>query len=194
MVRCLEQQGVRHVFGIPGDVTTPIYEALQKSDINHITTRHEQGAGFMADGYARASRKPGIAVVISGPGVTNIATAMGEAYTDSVPLLVLSADVATTSYGKHEDFNHEISDQQSLTAAICAKSIRIQSIKDIPISVNDAFEYFRIRWPQTIHIGIPTDILEESDLVDIPSFTQTPAAVPGADQIQKAVDLSLIHI
>ena len=189
LVRCLEQHGVRHIFGIPGDVTVPIYEALQKSKINHITTRHEQGAGFMADGYARASRQPGIAVVISGPGVTNIATAMGEAYTDSVPLLVLSADVATTSYGKQADFNHEISDQQSLTAAICAQSIRIQSIKDIPISVNDAFEHFRIRWPQTIHIGIPTDILEESDLVDIPSFTQTPAAVPGADQIQKSVDI-----
>ena len=189
LIRCLEQQGVTHVFGIPGDVTVPIYEALQQSNLVHITTRHEQGAGFMADGYARASRQPGVAVVISGPGVTNIATAMGEAYTDSVPLLVLSADVATTDYGKDADFNHEIRDQQSLTAGICAKSIRIQSIKDIPISVNDAFDHFRTRWPQTIHIGIPTDILEESGSVDIPPCTQTSPTVPELDQVQRAADI-----
>ncbi|SVD76431.1 uncharacterized protein METZ01_LOCUS429285, partial [marine metagenome] len=139
VVQCLEMHGVRHIFGIPGDVTVPIYEALSQSTINHITTRHEQGAGFMADGYARASRHPGIAVVISGPGVTNISTAMGEAYTDSVPLLVFSADVSTTDFGKCADFNHEIRDQQSLAAEICAYSVRIKSIQDIPIAINNAF-------------------------------------------------------
>ena len=189
LVRCLESHGVTHIFGIPGDVTIPIYAALQKSSLIHITTRHEQGAGFMADGYYRASRQPGVAVVISGPGVTNIATAMGEAYTDSVPLLVLSADVSTADYGKSADFNHEIGDQQSLTAPICAKSVRVESIKDIPMVVNDAFEHFRTFWPQTIHVGIPTDILEEIHSIEFPSFSRRALTVPEPAQIEQAAKI-----
>jgi thiamine pyrophosphate-dependent acetolactate synthase large subunit-like protein len=170
-------------------VTVPIYAALDNSAISHITTRHEQGAGFMADGYFRASRKPAVAIVISGPGVTNIATAMGEAYTDSVPLLVISADVSTTEYGKSADFNHEISDQASLTAPICFKSIRIQSIDDIPTVVHDSFRHFRFNWPQPIHIGIPTDILEESRHVKFPSLPQMTRVIPDANQLKKASEL-----
>ncbi len=85
VVAALEAHGVDTVFGIPGVHTLALYDALAASSLRHVLARHEQGVGFMADGYARATGKPGVAVVITGPGVTNIATAIGEAYTDSSP-------------------------------------------------------------------------------------------------------------
>src|SRR5262245_15255159 len=124
VVRSLERWGVRDVFGIPGDHTLPIYAALNRSSITHHIARHEQGAGFMADGYARASGQPGVAIVIAGPGVTNIATAMGEAYADGVPLLVLSAEMPIADIGAGRDHNHEMKDQVGAAGAICAWSAR----------------------------------------------------------------------
>src|SRR5215211_3358234 len=92
VIAALEAHGVDTVFGIPGVHTLALYDALGESSLRHVLARHEQGVGFMADGYARATGKPGVAVVITGPGVTNIATAIGEAYTDSTPLLVISSN------------------------------------------------------------------------------------------------------
>src|SRR6218665_2571175 len=92
LIRILEDYGVEHVFGIPGIHTVELYRGLAASSIRHITPRHEQGAGFMADGYARASRIPG-------PGMTNVAAALGQAYSDSVPMLVLSSVHARNHLG-----------------------------------------------------------------------------------------------
>jgi acetolactate synthase-1/2/3 large subunit len=86
----LERHGVDTVFGIPGVHTLPLYDALRDSGMRHVLARHEQGAGFMAYGYARATGRVGVAVVISGPGVTNIATPMANAYSDSVPVLTIA--------------------------------------------------------------------------------------------------------
>ena len=91
LVKLLEAYGVEQVFGIPGVHTVELYRGLAGSTINHITPRHEQGAGFMADGYARTSGKPGVCFIITGPGMTNITTAMGQAYGDSIPMLVISS-------------------------------------------------------------------------------------------------------
>src|SRR6185312_17496349 len=91
MVDLLEANGVEVVFGIPGVHTVELYRGLAGSSIRHITPRHEQGAGFMADGYARVTGKPGVCFIITGPGMTNILTAMAQAYGDSVPMLVISA-------------------------------------------------------------------------------------------------------
>ncbi len=90
VVECLAANGVDHVFGIPGVHTVELYRALAGSPIRHITPRHEQGAGFMAEGYARVTGKPGVCFVITGPGLTNIATAMAQAYGESLPMLVIS--------------------------------------------------------------------------------------------------------
>src|SRR5215216_2118340 len=92
VVRSLAKHGVEVVFGIPGVHTLALYDALVGSPIRHVLARHEQGVGFMADGYARASGRPGVALVISGPGVTNVATPIAEAYTDSSPVFVLSSN------------------------------------------------------------------------------------------------------
>jgi thiamine pyrophosphate-dependent acetolactate synthase large subunit-like protein len=98
-IKLLEQYGVDTVFGIPGVHTLDYCRGLNKSSIQHVQARNEQGAGFMADGYARASGKPGVALVISGPGVTNALTAIGQAYADSIPVLMLSADAASYTLG-----------------------------------------------------------------------------------------------
>ncbi len=91
LVKLLEDYGVEQVFGIPGVHTVELYRGLARSSINHVTPRHEQGAGFMADGYARTRGKPGVCFIITGPGMTNITTAMGQAYADSIPMLVISS-------------------------------------------------------------------------------------------------------
>src|SRR5471032_2619181 len=91
LVELLAAYGVDTVFGIPGVHTIDLYRGLSGSTVRHITARHEQGLGFMADGYARATGRPGVCFVITGPGVTNIATAMAQAYADSIPMLVISS-------------------------------------------------------------------------------------------------------
>jgi acetolactate synthase-1/2/3 large subunit len=92
LIETLETQGVRHVFGIPGVHNLELYRGLAASSIRHVTGRHEQGLGFMADGYARITRQPGVCFTITGPGLTNIATAMAQAYGDSIPLIVISSE------------------------------------------------------------------------------------------------------
>src|SRR5579885_2838801 len=96
LVRLLEQHRVEFVFGIPGTHTLELYRGLARSSIRHIQPRHEQGAGFMADGYARASGRPGVCFLIAGPGLLNAATAIAQAYSDSIPMLVISSVAATS--------------------------------------------------------------------------------------------------
>src|ERR1700734_4429578 len=90
LIETLEARGGRHVFGIPGVHNLELYRGLAATSLRHVTGRHEQGLGFMADGYARVSGRPGVCFTISGPGLSNISTALGQAYGDSVPVLVIS--------------------------------------------------------------------------------------------------------
>ena len=107
LVNQLAGRGVETVFGIPGVHTVELYRGLAASSIRHVTPRHEQGAGFMADGYARVSGRPGVAFVITGPGLTNTLTAMGQARADSVPILVISGVNALSTLGKGKGHLHE---------------------------------------------------------------------------------------
>src|SRR6202008_4927691 len=108
LVKLLEAYGVELIFGIPGVHTVELYRGLPATNIRHVTPRHEQGAGFMADGYARVSGKPGVCFVITGPGMTNIATAMAQAYADSIPMLVISSVNATRQLGSGAGRLHEL--------------------------------------------------------------------------------------
>src|SRR5436190_22392444 len=108
LVKLLEAYGVELIFGIPGAHTLELYRGLPATGIRHITPRHEQGAGFMADGYARVSGKPGVCFIVTGPGMTNIATAMGQAYGDSIPMLVISSVNRTDQLGKGGGRLHEL--------------------------------------------------------------------------------------
>ena len=117
LVKLLEARGVEIVFGIPGVHTIELYRGLAASSIRHVTPRHEQSAGFMADGYARATGKPGVAFVITGPGLTNAITAMAQARADSVPMLVISGVNRRETLGKGLGYLHELPDQLGLMRA-----------------------------------------------------------------------------
>ena len=122
LVHLLAQYGVDTVFGIPGVHTVELYRGLPQTPIRHITPRHEQGAGFMADGYARVSGKPGVCFIITGPGMTNILTAMAQAYADSIPMLVISSVNKTGELGMGEGRLHELKNQSQMVAGAAAFS------------------------------------------------------------------------
>ena len=158
-IALLERYGVDTVFGIPGVHTLEFYRGLAASSIRHIAVRHEQGAGFMADGYARASGRPGVCVLITGPGVTNAATPIGQAFTDSAPMLILSSVNATGDLGKGRGKLHEITNQQAVMAPLTAFSRTVRSANELMPAFADAFRVFESQRPRPVHIEIPLDVL-----------------------------------
>jgi 5-guanidino-2-oxopentanoate decarboxylase len=159
LVRLLANYGVDTVFGIPGVHTLELYRGLPGSGIRHVLTRHEQGASFMADGYARVSGKPGVCFVITGPGVTNAATGIGQAYADSIPMLVISSVNHTASLGKGWGILHECQDQRAMTAPITAFSAVALTAEDLPELVARAYAVFDSERPRPVHISVPLDVL-----------------------------------
>ncbi len=162
-IKLLEAYGVDTVFGIPGVHTLEFCKGLNQSSIRHVQTRNEQGAGFMADGYARASAKPGVALLISGPGVTNALTAIGQAYADSIPMLVLSADAASHTLGKGWGCLHEVPSLTNTTASLTAFSATAMTPEEIPTLFAKAFSVFSSGRPRPVHIAIPIDISHAGD-------------------------------
>src|SRR5690242_16015361 len=158
-IALLERYGVDTVFGMPGVHTLELYRELAGSRIRHISVRHEQGAGFMADGYARASGKPGVCVLISGPGLTNAATPIAEAFSDSVPMLVLSSVAATADLGKGRGRLHELTSQQAAMTPLTAFSRTIHTPDELPSAYADAFGVFAAKRPRPVHIEVPLDVL-----------------------------------
>jgi len=188
-IALLEAYGVDTVFGIPGVHTLTFYRGLGGSSIRHVLVRHEQGAGFMADGYARASGRPGVCLLITGPGVTNAATAIGQAFSDSVPMLVLSSVNATDDLGKGRGRLHEITSQQATMAPLTAFSRTIASPAMLPKAMADAFDVFASARPRPVHIEVPLDVL---DMAAEGSLARGPAAKapqPKAKDIAAAADL-----
>ena len=161
LVRLLEDYGVEIVFGVPGVHTLELYRGLVASPIRHVLVRHEQGAGFMADGYARATGRPGVCFLITGPGVTNAATPMAQAYSDSVPMLVISSVNPVETLGKGWGELHELSDQRAVTAPFTAFSASVRATAEIPGLIARAFEVFDSARPRPVHIEIPIDLFPE---------------------------------
>src|SRR5579862_5833323 len=159
LVRLLERFGVEVVFGIPGVHTVELYRGLPATRIRHITPRHEQGAGFMADGYARVSGKPGVCFIISGPGMTNILTAMAQAYADSVPMLVISSVNRTHELGMGGGRLHELPSQRALVAGVSVFSQTLMRPEELPELLRRAFTVFSSARPRPVHIEIPLDVI-----------------------------------
>src|SRR5258708_15365928 len=147
------------VFGIPGVHTLEVYRGLSRSRIRHVLARHEQGAGFMADGYGRVRGEPGVCVVISGPGVTNVLTPVAQAYHDSRPLLVLSGAVSTADRGRDRGALHDLPDQRALMAQVTAFSHTVADPRELPSVFARAWEVFTCRRPRPVHIEVPVDVL-----------------------------------
>ena len=159
LVRLLEVFGVDTVFGIPGAHTIELYRGLAGSKVRHVTPRQEQDAGFMADGYARVSGKPGVCLLITGPGVTNAITAMGQARADSIPMLIISGVNARHTLGRYQGHLHELPDQRAMLATIALSSERLEKPDDIAGVVSRAFAAMRAGRPGPVHIEIPTDLM-----------------------------------
>lgn len=161
LVGLLEAYGVDTIFGIPGVHNIEMYRALPRSRIRHILVRHEQGAGFMADGYARASGKPGVCFTITGPGVLNILTPIGQAWSDSVPMLVIATalDVRDSAQGRGR--LHEMLDQRGAAATVTMHHMRAYTPKDVRDAIAHAFAIFASQRPRPVYIEVPLDILKE---------------------------------
>ncbi|HKC17938.1 MAG TPA: 5-guanidino-2-oxopentanoate decarboxylase [Steroidobacteraceae bacterium] len=159
LVEALDSLAVGHVFGIPGVHNLELYRALPRSRLRHVTGRHEQGLGFMADGYARACGRPGVCFTITGPGLTNIATAMGQAYQDSIPMLVISSQNRRDESGGGRGFLHELPGQATIAREISGFAQRISAPDELPDALTQAFRMFAVARPRPAYIEIPRDLL-----------------------------------
>jgi acetolactate synthase I/II/III large subunit len=188
LVEGLRDRGVDCVFGIPGVHTIELYRGLAGGGLRHVTPRHEQGAGFMADGYARVSGRPGVAFVITGPGLTNTLTAMGQAAADSVPILVISGVNRRGHGGLGLGLLHELPDQSAMVRALC-RSETLTDLADLGPALDRAFAAMRSGRPGPVHLEIPTDVMG----LDCPPLappaglpvppTPDPAALDAAAQL-----------
>ena len=159
LVQWLEYYGVETVFGIPGVHTVELYRGLPNTDIRHVTPRHEQGAGFMADGYYRASGKVGVCFIITGPGMTNIMTAMAQALADSIPMLVISSVNKVQHTGSGEGHLHELHDQQGMVSKVALMSKTVWQPESLPKVIAEAFALFNGARPGPVHIQLPIDVI-----------------------------------
>ena len=161
LIHALSAQGVEVIFGIPGVHTMELYRGLADVSIRHITPRHEQGAAFMADGYARVSGRPGVAFVITGPGFTNTLTAMGQARADSIPIMVISSENKLGELRQGKGLLHELPDQHGMASLIALESFQIQSAEDLTPAIAQAFSILGSKRPGPVHIEVPLDVAAE---------------------------------
>jgi 5-guanidino-2-oxopentanoate decarboxylase len=189
LIQLLCDYGVDTVFGIPGAHTMDLYRGIAKTPMRHVLARHEQGAGFMADGYARATGQPGVCVLITGPGVTNATTPLGQAFADSRPMLLISSDNPTPTLGKGWGNLHEITDQQAVTAPLTALSVTAMSPADIPELIGRAFAIFESARPRPAHIAVPLDVMAMPPQGDWSPRKPPARPMPTPDELQSAAEL-----
>ncbi len=159
LIKSLEMQHVEVMFGLPGGAILPVYDPILDSSIRHILVRHEQGAGHMAQGYAQVTGRPGVAMVTSGPGATNVVTPLADAYMDSTPLVVVSGQVATSAIGTDA---FQESDITGITMGITKHNWLITDVDDIPRVVAEAFHVATTGRPGPVLIDIPKDIAQST--------------------------------
>jgi 5-guanidino-2-oxopentanoate decarboxylase len=161
VMKLLAAYEVDTVFGMAGTMTVELYRGIALAGIRHVQCRNEQGASLMADGYARATGKPGVCTIIAGPGVTNAATGIAQAYCDSKPMLVLSGAPAARTHAKGWGEIHELDDQAAVTAGFTAFSAMIRYPEELPEWIARAFAVFRSSRPRPVHLSLPRDVLPQ---------------------------------
>jgi len=191
--RALADEGVQHIFGYPGGAVLHIYDALFKQTaVNHILVRHEQGAAHAADGYARATGKPGVVLVTSGPGVTNALTGIATAYMDSIPLVVFTGQVSSNLIGN--DAFQEV-DTVGITRPCVKHNFLVKDVRDIALTIKKAFYIATTGRPGPVVVDIPKDVTaavceyDYPKTIDMRSYRPVTKGHPG--QIKKAVKLML---
>jgi acetolactate synthase I/II/III large subunit len=193
LLQCLEREGVRDIFGYPGGVVLDIYDELTRHpQLNHILVRHEQAAVHAADGYARASRQVGVALVTSGPGATNTVTGIASAYMDSIPIVVLTGQVPTALIGN--DAFQEV-DIVGITRPCTKHNYLVKDIHKLAQTIHEAFHIARSGRPGPVLVDLPKDIIQASikpsfpEEVKIKSYNPTYHANPR--QVKRALELIL---
>ncbi len=193
LVRCLQAEGVRHLWGYPGGAVLYIYDALYKQDsIQHVLVRHEQAAVHAADGFARATGEVGVALVTSGPGVTNAVTGIATAYMDSIPMVIITGQVPTPAIGL--DAFQEC-DTVGITRPIVKHNFLVKDVRDLAMTLKKAFHIARTGRPGPVVVDIPKDVslakttFSYPDRIEMRSYN--PAKKGHSGQIRKAVQLLL---
>src|ERR1700712_3886733 len=195
VVRCLAEEGVEHVFGYPGGAVLYIYDEIFKQDqFQHILVRHEQAALHAADGYSRSSRKVGVCLVTSGPGVTNAVTGIATAYMDSIPMVIITGQVPTHAIG--QDAFQEC-DTVGITRPCVKHNFLIKDVKDIAATIKKAFYIAGTGRPGPVVVDIPKDITHPSQKAEfeypksVTMRSYNPVVKGHAGQIKKALQLLL---
>lgn len=188
LMRLLSAYDVDTVFGMAGTMTVELYRGMASAGIRHVQCRNEQGASLMADGYSRATGKPGVCTIIAGPGVTNAATGIAQAYCDSQPMLVLSGGTPTLTHGKGWGAIHELDDQAAVTAGFTALSAMVRHPEELPELVAYAFGTFRGTRPRPIHLSLPRDVLPLSIEDDWKTRRSPSLPMPDPAAIDEAAD------
>ncbi|HEX4359451.1 MAG TPA: 5-guanidino-2-oxopentanoate decarboxylase [Pseudonocardia sp.] len=189
LVAALHGHGVDTVFGIPGTHNLTAFAALAEYGIRTVLTRHEQGAGYAADGYARVSGRPGVCLTTSGPAILNAAAAAAQAWSDSVPVLFVSPGLPTDHPGLGNGYLHEVRDQRAALGSIVAYSHRVGSVAEIPRAVAAAFAAMTGGRPRPVHLEIPLDLLEATAPVEPVAPVPLARAVPPAAELAEAARL-----
>jgi acetolactate synthase-1/2/3 large subunit len=177
LIALLQRAGVTTVFGIPGVHTLELYRGIGASGLRHVAPRHEQGAAFMADGYARVTGRPGVCVLIGGPGLTNAITPIAQAYHDSIPMLVVSGAVPAAERDLGEI--HDLPDQQALLETVTAFSHTVTDPSELGEVMDRAWDVFDSRRPRPVHIALPLDVIKRT--ADVGGWMPRAPAPPVAD-------------
>jgi thiamine pyrophosphate-dependent acetolactate synthase large subunit-like protein len=160
VVDALAELDTELVFGIPGVHTIELYRGIARSGLRAVTARHEQGAGFMADGYARATGRPGVCILITGPGVTNALTPMAQAYHDSVPLLVVGSVTRRCDLGRRRGPLHDLPDQAGLVRGVTSFSETVTDAAELGPALRRAWTAMLSGRPRPVHLALPIDLLQ----------------------------------
>ncbi|RDG36685.1 5-guanidino-2-oxopentanoate decarboxylase [Streptomyces corynorhini] len=185
LVSALRANGVEVVFGIPGTHNLEIYRHLGPDRLRVVTPRHEQGAGYAADGYARVTGRPGVVVTTSGPGLLNAAAAAGQAYSDSVPLLIVSPGMPL-DHDRGSGLLHEVKDQSAALASVCARSRRVRTLPEMLRVVTGMFTDFALGRPRPVHLEIPCDLLAATADLTVPPAVRALPAAPSEEAVRAA--------
>jgi acetolactate synthase-1/2/3 large subunit len=201
LIQCLEREGVEYIFGYSGGAAMPIFDALVDSDIELILVRHEQGATHMADGYARATGKPGVVLVTSGPGATNTITGLLTSHMDSVPVVVLTGQTISSMLGKD---GFQEADVTGLTYPVVKHSYLLKDAADIPRTTREAFHIATTGRPGPVLIDLPKDVTQGAcdaafvDEIDLPGYTipthGDAAAIRQAAEMLSAARRPLLYV
>ena len=206
LIRALEREGVDVMFGLPGGAILPVYDPIIDSSIRHILVRHEQGAGHMAEGYAHATGRPGVAMVTSGPAATNIVTPLCDAYLDSVPMVVITGQVPYAAIGT--DAFQEC-DTTGITQSITKHNFLVTEAQDIPRTIKEAFHIATTGRPGPVLVDIPKDIVDptnprsdmtwEDDVaMDLPGYRPRvdvdPEAIRAAAKLVRDAERPVLYV